>query len=140
MAQNNNYFILLDRDIKNAKALPPLARLIYGDICTLSKSSGECYASNKYLAKEYEVSAKTVSRHIAALKKAKLIKTCTRRTEFGNLQRYIAPFLPVDTPKVSNGAGQKRASPPDNIGKHNIEKKNMKNKSLTKEEIDILNY
>lgn len=135
---SNNYNISIDRQTKNAKELPPLARLIYGDICTLAKSSGECFATNKYFAKEYNVSAKTISRHISALKKAGLIGASTRKTEHGYLQRYIAPFLPVDTPKASKAYGQQCPALPDKNARHNINKKKDINNSFGKKEFDYL--
>lgn len=46
-----NYNISLTREVKTEKLLPPLARLIYGDICTLSKNNGKCFATNKFLGK-----------------------------------------------------------------------------------------
>lgn len=88
----NNYNISLTREVKTEKLLPPLARLIYGDICTLSKNNGKCFATNKFLAKEYGVSVKTISRHITALVKARYIKTEMVQIPSGNFMRYITPL------------------------------------------------
>ncbi len=87
-----NYNISLTREVKTEKSLPPLARLIYGDICTLSKNNGKCFATNKFLAKEYGVSEKTISRHITALVKTGYIKTEMARTDYGGYLRYITPL------------------------------------------------
>lgn len=87
-----NYNISLIREVKTEKSLPPLARLIYGDICTLSKNNGKCFATNKFLAKEYGVSVKTISRHISALIKAGYVKTEMERTDYGGYLRYITPL------------------------------------------------
>ncbi len=87
-----NYNISLTREVKTENSLPPLARLIYGDICTLSKNNGKCFATNKFLAKEYGVSEKTISRHITALVKAGYIKTEMVRTDYGGYLRYITPL------------------------------------------------
>lgn len=134
----NNYYISIDRQTKNTKELPPLARLIYGDICTLAKSGGECFATNRYFAKEYNVSAKTISRHISALRKAGLIVASTRQTEHGYTQRYIAPFLPAASPEKSKTCGQDSPAPPDKNAKHNMNNKKDINDSFTKKEFDYL--
>lgn len=38
--EDKNYYISLTREIKNDKTLPSLAKLLYGDICTLAKKHG----------------------------------------------------------------------------------------------------
>ncbi len=91
-----NYNISLSREVKTEKSLPPLARLIYGDICTLAKNNGKCFATNKFLSKEYGVSVKTVSRHIAALVKAGYIKTEMTQTVSGSYMRFITPLKTVE--------------------------------------------
>lgn len=96
----NNYNISLTREVKTEKSLPPLARLIYGDICTLAKNNGRCFATNKFLAKEYNVSVKTVSRHITALVKAGYIKTEMVQTVSGSYMLYITP---LKTAEMSTG-------------------------------------
>jgi len=42
---------------------------MYGEITCLTQSTGECFASNNYFAKLYEVSKETISRWISNLKK-----------------------------------------------------------------------
>lgn len=105
-----NYNISLTREAKTEKALPPLARLIYGDICTLSKNNGKCFATNKFLAKEYGVSEKTISRHITALVKAGYIRTKMVRTDYGGYLRYITPLKTVETNDVVKPVKKKDCS------------------------------
>ena len=37
--EDKNYYISLTREIKNDKTLPSLAKLLYGDICTLASTA-----------------------------------------------------------------------------------------------------
>ncbi len=105
-----NYNISLTREVKTEKLLPPLARLIYGDICTLSKNNGKCFATNKFLAKEYGVSVKTISRHITALIKAGYIKTEMVRTDYGGYLRYITPLKTNEVADAVKSAKKKDCS------------------------------
>ena len=105
-----NYNISLTREVKTEKSLPPLARLIYGDVCTLSKNNGKCFATNKFLAKEYGVSEKTISRHVTALVKAGYIKTEIVRTYYGGYLRYITPLKTAELNDVVKPAKKKDCS------------------------------
>lgn len=105
-----NYNISLTREVKTEKSLPPLARLIYGDVCTLSKNNGKCFATNKFLAKEYGVSEKTIIRHVTALVKAGYIKTEIVRTDYGGYLRYITPLKTAELNDVVKSAKKKDCS------------------------------
>lgn len=97
-----NYDISLSREVKTERSLPPLARLLYGDICAIVKNHGECTVTNRVWAKEYGVSLKTISRHIAALVKARYIRTEMALDYYGNYFRYIIPLKTHDA-----GGGEK---------------------------------
>lgn len=56
------YEILIDT------TLAPLDKILYGEIRTLSKKSGYCFATNNYFAKKYNVSIDTIKRSLKRLK------------------------------------------------------------------------
>ena len=87
--EDKNYYISLTREIKNDKTLPSLAKLLYGDICTLAKKHGVCFATNEYFAKEYSVSRSTISRNVKVLQERGLIKVEIKINEYGCRLRYI---------------------------------------------------
>jgi hypothetical protein len=59
--------------IRHHKKLLPFDKLLFEEICTLSKLKGFCYAKNKYLAELYNVSVVTIKRSKSRLHKAYLI-------------------------------------------------------------------
>ncbi len=98
--EEKNYYIYLTREIKNDKALLPIAKLLYGDICTLSKKTGCCFATNDYFAKEYDISRRTVSRHVKALRDRGLIRVEITTNEYGSPIRNITPLKLSDNPLI----------------------------------------
>jgi len=95
--EDKNYYISLTREIKNDKTLPSLAKLLYGDICTLAKKCGVCFATNEYFAKEYSVSRRTISRNIKALQERGFIKVEVKINEYGCRLRYITPLQKMES-------------------------------------------
>lgn len=95
--EDKNYYISLTREIKNDKTLPSLAKLLYGDICTLAKKHGVCFATNEYFAKEYGVSRRTISRNVKALQERGLIKVEIKINEYGCRLRYITPLQKMES-------------------------------------------
>ena len=95
--EDKNYYISLTREIKNDKTLPSLAKLLYGDICTLAKKYGVCFATNEYFAKEYSVSRRTISRNVKALQERGLIKVEVKINEYGCRLRYITPLQKMES-------------------------------------------
>jgi len=60
--------------VRYNKALPPYARLLYGDIASLCHQEGFCWANNKYFAKLYKVTETSISTWISALVEQGYIK------------------------------------------------------------------
>lgn len=103
-------FIILPEQVCFDKNVPPMARLLYGVIVSLSSKDGFCWARNSFFAEKFGVQPETISRAIKVLEKAKYI-----RLEFegdGNeirriytLDNFVIPFdeniIPLDK-KVNN--------------------------------------
>lgn len=63
----NAYFVVIPADVRYDNRLTPRARLLYGDIASLCATGKECFATNRYFARRYGVSVRSVRRWISAL-------------------------------------------------------------------------
>ena len=119
MITSRNY-IKLDENVNAITSIPPRAKILHGEICTLSQNDGYCYASNKYFAKQLNLSIQSVSRLIGILKRHDLI-TVTRATDNnGYRKRIIKPNSSIVLSKISVGHAQKREKPTLKNANHNI--------------------
>jgi len=62
-----SYWAVLPAAVRYDPELPPMARLIYAEISSLTESRGYCYASNDYFRQLYRMSERTLQRHLKAL-------------------------------------------------------------------------
>jgi hypothetical protein len=69
-----NYFAIIPADVRYNKELPDKAKLLYAEITCLCNFRGNCWATNEYFARLYEVNTETISRNIQLLEKHKLIR------------------------------------------------------------------
>lgn len=69
-----NYYTITPAIVRRAK-INGDAKLLYGDILTLSLKNGYCFASNSYFAEFYQTSKSVISRRIKILKEAGFIET-----------------------------------------------------------------
>lgn len=61
------YWAVLPADVRYDPQLPPMARLLYAEISALTDQAGYCYASNAYLQKVFEITDRTLQRHLKVL-------------------------------------------------------------------------
>lgn len=62
-----NYYAVIPAEIRYDKDLKDKAKLLYGEIASLTQKNGECWATNNYFAELYGVSKMTISRLIQDL-------------------------------------------------------------------------
>jgi hypothetical protein len=67
MEEKPNYFAIIPATVRYDNTLRDKAKLLYGEITSLSNKDGYCYASNKYFADLYDVSTTTISTLISEL-------------------------------------------------------------------------
>jgi len=67
MKENPSYFAVIISKVRYDNDLTDKAKLLYGEITALTSKSGECWASNEYFARLYEVAPETISRNISLL-------------------------------------------------------------------------
>jgi len=67
MEEKPNYYAIIPANVRYDTELRDKAKLLYGEITSLSNKDGYCYASNKYFAELYGVSVTTISTLISEL-------------------------------------------------------------------------
>ena len=113
---------MIPAQVRYAADIPAGAKLLYGEISSLTDARGYCFASNKYFAELYGVGIRTVQRYLDALKNAGLIRITDG--EGGNVERKIfAGINPLSDPhdKIDTGGDKNdtapvtELSPPNNV-------------------------
>lgn len=129
----SDYFIVIPAQVRTDSRLSLLARLLYGDIAALAKTSGECWASNTFFATEYQ---KDRSRIISAIKE--LTSSGYVRVEYrkpGNNGRVLIPCCENTTTSSENATGTccENTTPP--LQKHNgTRRENATHKNINEKE------
>lgn len=95
-----NYYAIITADVRYNKDLKANEKLLYGEITCLTQSTGECFASNEYFAKLYNVSKETVSRWVSNLKKCGYVDVVIKYKEDGKTidKRIITLLTKRSTP------------------------------------------
>ena len=119
MTSSRNY-IKLDERVNAIPSIPPRAKILHGEICALSQSDGYCFASNKYFAKQLNLSIQSVSRLIGILKRYDLISVTRATDDNGYRKRIIKPNSSIVLSKISVGNARKREKPTLKNANHNI--------------------
>ncbi len=70
MKEHPNYYANIPANVRYDNELSSSEKLFYGEITALSSKTGECWASNSYFSKLYEVSPSTISSWVKKLEKA----------------------------------------------------------------------
>ena len=73
MEEKPNYFAIIPADVRYDEELKLGAKMMYGEITSLTYKTGECWASNNYFATLYKVTPQAISKWIKALEKQKYI-------------------------------------------------------------------
>lgn len=69
-----NYYSVVPAEIKYDDELTEKAKLIYGEISSLSNKKGYCFATNSYFAKLYKCTNRTIQNAISKLQEKGFIK------------------------------------------------------------------
>lgn len=68
MEEKPNYYAVIPADVRYDKDLRANEKLLYGEITSLAKKTGECWASNKYFSELYGVKPNAIATWIRHLK------------------------------------------------------------------------
>lgn len=82
-------FIQIPIEIIMDETIPPLARLLYGEILVLSNKDGYCFATNKYLGQINNVDGRTIRRLLHILETKNYIKVIVDKKLPNSMKRKI---------------------------------------------------
>lgn len=104
MEVKKSYYAVIPASVRYDKALPPAAKLLYGEITALCNQSGLCWAENSYFSELYEVSIRTVQSWINALLEKGYIYRNIQYAEDGKtvLRRCLSIVSPENTTQCRN--------------------------------------
>lgn len=109
-----SFYAVIPADVRYDTALPPNAKLLYGEISSLANASGVCSAGNQYFSDLYGLTDRTIRSLIQSLEKSGYILTdvirdkdtgqiCGRTICLASAQRKFSStggkFLPVASGK-----------------------------------------
>lgn len=91
MNDKPNYYSILPATVRYDSTLKDKAKLLYSEITSLTYTNGECWASNEYFARLFNISISTVKRMMTELKNKNYIDISYIKDEKGQLiiQRII---------------------------------------------------
>ena len=104
MKEKPNYYAIIPADVRYCKKLKPIERLIYAEITCLTNHKGYCWATNEYFSNLFEISTRSVSRHINNLKEFRFISVSITRDKLSKVEKR--------TIKIKNQGIDKTVSPP----------------------------
>ena len=96
--KRSNWDSLLPAAVRYDSRLKGDAKVLYSEILLLSNKAGYCYATDQHLAALFDAGQRTVTRHIAELKKLGYVKIETKRQGKRITERHI---YPLELPKTS---------------------------------------
>lgn len=111
------YWAVIPADVRYDEALPPNAKLLYGEISALTNEKGYCYAQNAFFSKVYGWSVATIQRLLNALADRGYIQVeivRNKRTKEVEERRIYAGLQVGVTPPLKNErtSPQKKGDPP----------------------------
>ena len=104
MEEKPSYYAIIPADVRYDKDLPPMAKLLYGEITCLTQKNGFCWATNSYFADLYGMSKDRISKLIGILEKKGYISVHVERNEKNEVvKRYIKlRVAEITIPSVEN--------------------------------------
>ena len=88
MNNQPSYYAIIPANVRYCKEIPMGAKLLYGEITSLSNEKGYCWAKNSYFEELYQVNKQTIIRWINKLIKHKFIKKI--KVDNAEYQRCLA--------------------------------------------------
>ena len=72
--ENPNYYAIIPANVRYNKTLKANEKLLYGEITALMQKTGECWASNNYFARLFEVTPQAISKWLLGLQNKRIYK------------------------------------------------------------------
>lgn len=97
MEERPNYYSILPADVRYNKNLTANEKLLYSEITALTVATGECWASNEYFARLYNLSIRSITRMIGNLKANGYIELeLIRRENCKEIEKRIIRLRGID--------------------------------------------
>ena len=110
-----SYWAVLPATVRYDEKIPASAKLIFAEISALTEKRGFCYASNEYLMQLFDVSERTLQRHLKALEGRGYIQILDGDGGAGR-RKIFAGITPLRNPDKNDGVTPSKLSPnPDKI-------------------------
>lgn len=139
--ENPNYYAIIPAKVRYCSELSASEKLLYGEITALCGKDGVCWATNKYFAKLYGVSERSITVWIANLVKFGFIKSDVKKDK-GNVRYIMILSAEEKNDCIENNFGsleenfhspmeENFGSPiEENFGKNNINNNNINNNNI----------
>lgn len=140
MADSTGYYAVIPAEVRYDKDLNANAKLLYGELTSLSNQTGYCWAKNEYFAELYGLSERTVSRLIAQLESKGYIRCEMAKTKDGSERHiYAGIFLAVqgDRQDCPEGGGQKCLGGVDKNVQRGVDKNVYQNNKTVNNKLNI---
>jgi hypothetical protein len=124
-----NYYSILPADVRYNENLTANEKILYSEITSLTYATGECWASNEYFAKLYNLSTRSITRMISNLKDNGLIEIeIVRKDNCKEIEKRIIRLRGIDKNVV--GYRQKCLEGIDKNVQENNTSNNIKNEYI----------
>ena len=96
--KRNKGWFYLDNEYLNgyAKLVGPVATAIYVSLCRHANDNQQCFPSRKKMAEEFNISEKTIKRHLKKLEKYNLISVQQEKGENGKFKNNVYTLMDKD--------------------------------------------
>lgn len=139
---NPNYYAIIPAKVRYDDRLRANEKLLYGEISALSNKDGECWASNSYFAKVYQVTTPAISKWISDLEECGYISVeYIRKNGSKELEKRIIHLNEVLT-NVNGGINKKLRGYSQKFKENNtsINNKKEEERNFQKELKDVIEF
>lgn len=101
MEDKPNYYSVIPAIVRYDNELKPNEKLLYGEITSLTNKNNECWATNSYFARLYNVNSATISRWISHLKeKGYVVVEFIYKNETKEIEKRVIKIIgvPINQP------------------------------------------
>lgn len=145
MQEKPNYYAIIPAKVRYDKTLKDKAKLLYGEITSLSNLYGYCFSSNKYFADLYGVSTATISSLIkdlvdrGYLKREIIYKEGTKEILYRYLTILVDPYTNNLVYPIQENLKDNNTSI-NNTSNNNIKEKEKYIKEITERDLEVSDY
>lgn len=135
-----NYYAIIPADVRYAD-IPAQAKLLYGELTTLTNKMGYCWATNQYFANLYGMTEENISRLFKKLEDKSFIKQEYDFTQDNKSRRKIYLIKTEPCQKCQGSLDKNvKASLDKNVKHNNTSMNNTSEYKVSKKEAEQMSY